>query len=302
MQSGMIFDIRRYSINDGPGIRVTVFFKGCPLHCAWCHNPESISSKVQKMYSRDKCILCGACVEVCPEQACSMTSEGIVTDRQRCTGCGRCADICPTKATEMSGRTVTVEEVVELVEKERIFFDQSGGGVTFSGGEPLQQPEFLLTLLREFGARSIHRTVDTSGFTKTETLLEIAQHTDHFLYDIKMMDPELHRQWTGVGNDRILKNLEELAATGASINVRIPLIKGVNDDADNINQTASFIAMLPGEKKVVNILPYHNIMVSKHLRLGSVFNAQTASEPSVEELEDIVETFTQYGLKAMIGG
>lgn len=231
-----------------------------------------------------------------------MTSEGIVTDLDRCTGCGRCAVICPTKATEMSGRIVTVEEVVELVEKERIFFDQSGGGVTFSGGEPLQQPEFLLALLSDFGARSIHRIVDTSGFTKTETLLEVAQHTDHFLYDVKVMDTELHKKWTGVGNGRILNNLKELAATGASINIRIPLVKGVNDDLGNINQTAHFITRLPGDKKYVNLLPYHNIMVSKHVKLGSFFNGQVVSEPSVEDLEDIVETFAQYGLKAMVGG
>lgn len=298
----MIFDVRRYSINDGPGIRVTVFFKGCSLNCAWCHNPESISNKVQKMYHRDKCIRCGGCVEVCPEQACTMTPEGIVTNRDRCTGCGKCADICPTKATEMSGRMITVEEIVEIVEKERIFFDQSGGGVTFSGGEPLLQPEFLLALLSEFGSRSIHRAIDTTGFTKTETLLEVAKHTDHFLYDLKLMDSEKHRKWTGVGNEIILHNLEVLAGTGASINIRIPLVRSVNDDTNNINQTASFIAALPGEKKNVNILPYHNIMISKHMRLGSIFNAKTMSEPGGEELEDIVDTFTQYGLKAMIGG
>lgn len=241
-------------------------------------------------------------MEVCPEQACTMTSEGIVTNRDRCTGCGKCADICPTKATEMSGRRIAVEEVVDIVEKERIFFDQSGGGVTFSGGEPLLQPEFLLALLSEFGSRSIHRTVDTSGLTKTETLLEVAKHTDHFLYDVKLMDSEKHRKWTGVGNEKILNNLEVLAGTGASINIRIPLVKSVNDDANNINQAASFIAALPGEKKNVNILPYHSIMMSKHLRLGSSFNAQTMSEPSAEELETIVNTFAQHGLKAVIGG
>ena len=302
MLSGMIFDIRRYSINDGPGIRVTVFFKGCPLHCTWCHNPESISTKVQKMYNRDKCIGCAACVEVCPERACRMTPEGIITDLEKCTGCGKCADICPTKATEMSGRNVGIDEITEIVEKERIFFDRSGGGVTFSGGEPLLQPEFLLALLKEFGHRSVHRTVDTTGFTKTETLLEVAQHTDLFLYDLKIMDSEQHRKWTGVPNDLILYNLEVLSATGAQINIRVPLVKSVNDNDDNLYRTAAFVAGLPGDKKDISLLPYHNIMASKHARLGSTFDSLTMAEPSKEDLDTIVDIFVEHGLKAQIGG
>ncbi|WP_092223066.1 glycyl-radical enzyme activating protein [Desulforhopalus singaporensis] len=298
----MIFDIKRYSINDGPGIRVTVFFKGCPLNCAWCHNPESISTNVQKMYNRDKCMGCGGCVQFCPEQVCERTPEGIVTRRDRCSGCGRCADICPTRATEMSGRAATVEEIVEAVEKERIFFDQSGGGVTFSGGEPLLQPEFLISLLREFGSRSIHRAVDTTGFARTETLLEVAKHTDHFLYDIKLMDSTKHKKWTGVDNKKILNNLKALAETGASINIRVPLVKGVNDDIPNISRTASFVAALPGEKKKVNVLPYHNIMIAKHRKLGSSFSAQEMAEPTAEELENIINIFTEQGLAVQTGG
>ena len=143
MQSGLIFDIKRYAINDGPGIRATIFLKGCPLHCAWCHNPESISTKIQKMYNRDKCIGCKACEDACPEHACALTREGIVTDLSLCTSCGDCAEVCPTLATEMSGRVVTVEEMVAEMEKERVFFDQSGGGVTVSGGEPLLRPDLI---------------------------------------------------------------------------------------------------------------------------------------------------------------
>lgn len=302
MSSGMIFDIRRYSINDGPGIRVTVFFKGCPLHCEWCHNPESISTRVEKMYNADKCIGCRSCVEVCLENACTLTTAGIVTDRDICTGCGECAEICPTKATEMSGRLVTVKEIIEIVEKERVFFDQSAGGVTLSGGEPLLQPKFLIALLDELGSRSIHRIVDTSGFASPEILLEVAKRTDHFLYDLKITDPKYHRKLTGVDNEKILRNLEILAATGASINIRIPIIKGANDDLDNIDQTASFVASLSGEKKVINLLPYHDIMSSKYQKLGTVFNPGSMSEPSSDELKCIIERFAKYELTAILGG
>jgi len=302
MQSGLIFDIKRYAINDGPGIRATIFLKGCPLHCVWCHNPESISPKIQKMYNREKCIGCNACVQACPEHACSLTSEGIVTDLSLCTSCGECAAICPTLATEMSGRVVTVAEMVAEVEKERVFFDQSGGGVTVSGGEPLQQAEFVCALYDELGRRAIHRAVDTTGFTRTETLLEVAKRTELFLYDLKMMDSERHKKWTGVPNEQILKNLEILSETGATINIRIPLIKGVNADAGNIERSAAFIAGLPGEKPKVNILPYHNIMAGKYLRLGEEFDSTGLEEPDGEVKKRVLDQFNAVGLEAIIGG
>lgn len=301
-QSGRIFDVKKYAINDGPGIRVTLFFKGCPLRCAWCHNPESISGKVQKMYNPDKCIGCKSCIDVCPEDACELTPAGIVTDAERCTGCGKCADICPTKATEMSGRTLTLDEAVEIVEKERVFFEESGGGVTVSGGEPLLQHEFLIALLDELGRRGIHRAVDTTGFCTTEILLEVAKRTDLFLYDVKMMDSERHKQWTGVANEKIKENLHRLAATGAEINIRIPLVKNVNDDSENMRQTAAFVAALPGGAKKVNLLPYHNIAANKYRRLGESYEQGTMSEPGEDDISRVVEIFDEAGLKADIGG
>jgi len=195
-----------------------------------------------------------------------------------------------------------VAEIAEIVEKERIFFDQSGGGVTFSGGEPLLQPEFLLALLTDLGRRSIHRTVDTSGFTSPDTLLAVAQHTDLFLYDLKHMDSDRHREWTGVPNERILDNLEVLAATGAHIIIRVPLIASVNDNDDNVARTAAFIAGLPGERKDVSILPYHNIMAGKHTRLGSMFDPLTIAEPEQQRLDFILALFADHGLRAQIGG
>ncbi len=298
----LIFDVKRYAINDGPGIRLTIFLKGCHLSCDWCHNPESISREVQKMYSANKCIGCGICVDACPQDACELTPEGIVTDTSLCKLCGICADVCPTKATEMSGQPATVEGIMKIIEKETIFFDQSGGGVTFSGGDPLYHPEFLIELLDACGEREIHRTLDTTGFARTEVLLNVATRTDHFLYDVKMMDSELHKKHTGIGNELILHNLMTLSETGASINIRIPLIHGLNDDDENIEQTAVFVATLAGEKKRVNLLPYHNIAAKKYEKLGQANDSSGMSEPDEQKQQHVIDIFKSHGLEAMIGG
>ncbi len=297
-----MFDIKRYSINDGPGIRATIFFKGCPLNCQWCHNPESISPYVQKLFTAAKCIRCGECCQVCPVDACRLTAEGVVTDVALCTLCGMCAEVCPTLAVEMSGRYRSVEELLAIIEKERPFFDQSGGGVTFSGGEPLLYPEFLTEMLKACGRLGIHRAIDTPGFVKTETLLRVSQHTDLFLYDLKMVDPVRHKLYTGVDNKLILENLKILAGADVDIEVRIPLVGGVNDDDISVSAAAAFVAGLPGKKMMVSLLPFHDVAKGKDEKLGQARDLSSLIEPDQDGLQRVIDVFSSHGLVASIGG
>ena len=302
MNQPFIFDIKRYAINDGPGIRIVIFMKGCNLNCAWCHNPEGISSGTERMYSSGKCIRCGTCVVACPEKAIILTPEGISTDTQRCKLCGRCAEVCPAKAIELSGKPQSIATLIDIIEKERIFFDQLGGGVTFSGGEPMLQSESLIELLDECGRQGIHRAIDTAGLVNTEILLEVAKRTDLFLYDLKMMDSEKHQKWTEVPNEKILENLKVLSKTGATIIIRIPLIGGVNDDVENIVETARFISALPGEVKGVNLLPYHKIAQTKYGKLGRPNDFKLLEEPTKDAQLRAIAIFQEYGISASIGG
>lgn len=309
----LIFDIRRYSINDGPGIRITIFMKGCPLKCAWCHNPESQSPKVQKLYTESKCIGAQDCIEVCPEAALTLTPNGIVTDTEKCTLCGLCANACPTKAIEMSGKLYGVNELMEIIERERVHIEHSNGGVTFSGGEPLMHPGFLIEMLDACGEKGLHRTVDTCGFASTETLLEVAKRTDLFLYDLKLMDPVQHKKWTGADNRIILKNLTLLAETGANINIRIPFIKNVNTSAEEISKMADFVARLqdknrgletatPGKTLLVNLLPYHNIASGKYKKLEMGYNSEEMEEPTEKEIQQAIKIFNKFGIEVEVGG
>jgi pyruvate formate lyase activating enzyme len=298
----LIFDIRRYSINDGPGIRITIFMKGCPLKCKWCHNPESQSPEVQKLYTASKCIGAQDCIEVCPEDALKLTPDGIVTNSEKCTLCGKCAEACPTKAIEMSGKLYSTEELLSIIEKERVHIDQSGGGVTFSGGEPLMHPEFLIEMLKVCGKTALHRTIDTCGFADTKTLLKVAKHTDLFLFDLKLMDTEKHKYWTGVSNQLILKNLTLLAETGANINIRIPFIKKVNTDKKEIRGMAEFVSSLPGKKPMVNLLPYHNMASGKYKKLEIPYDEGEMAEPAEDEINKAAEIFHSFGIETEIGG
>jgi pyruvate formate lyase activating enzyme len=299
---GLIFDIKRYAINDGPGIRITLFFKGCPLSCMWCHNPESISVNAQKMYAASKCIGAVKCIEVCPEDALSLTPDGLVTDVERCTLCGKCAVVCPTKAIEMSGREYSTNELMKIIERETIFFDQSNGGVTFSGGEPLMHSHKLIELLERCRQKQIHTVVDTSLFASSETVLQVATLTDLFLVDLKAFDSETHRRFTGVDNQLILKNIELLANNGHDFIIRIPFISGVNTDKNTLEQEALFLSSLPWNRREVNLLLYHDIAKGKHLKLGSTFNHTGLGTPSDEEIEQAKAIFGAAGIIVSVGG
>jgi pyruvate formate lyase activating enzyme len=302
MSTGLIFDIKKYAINDGPGIRLTVFFKGCNLQCKWCHNPESISPKVQKMYNAKKCIGALSCVENCPNDALKMTSEGIVTDYNVCNLCGKCAEVCPTKAFEMLGSNILISDLMKKIDNEAIFFDQSGGGVTFSGGEPLMHAAYLLEALKECGKRMYHRVVDTTAFANLETVLEVAKHTELFLIDLKVMDSAKHKEFTGVSNEKILSNIVALAKTNCEIIFRIPLIKDINTSEENSIETAKFINSLEGNRKVINLLPYHNIAENKYKKLGTPNTNIVFEAPNNKEIEAVIEIFNNYGIAATVGG
>jgi pyruvate formate lyase activating enzyme len=302
MKTPLIFDIKRYAINDGPGIRITIFFKGCLLNCKWCHNPESIPRQQQKMYSSDKCIGSLECIEHCPNDALTLTPNGIVTNADLCGMCGKCAEVCPTKAMEMTGELMSVEQIMKQIKRETLLMDTSNGGVTFSGGEPLLHHQFLVELLEACGKENIHRCIDTTGYASKEVLLDVADRSEHFLYDLKMMDSDKHKKWTGVPNEKILENLQLLASIGMSLNIRIPLIKGVNDDDENIYESAKFIDALDGDKPIVNILPYHNVAEKKYTKLGKQYYEGIMAEPDIERQNKILEIFKTYCLNAIIGG
>jgi pyruvate formate lyase activating enzyme len=298
--TGRVFNIQRCSVHDGPGIRTTVFFKGCPLSCSWCHNPEGIDDAPVLMISADRCLTCGACTEACPVEEGGAAPAGEAWDRSSCTRCGSCVEACPADARELAGHDYELQELVDALERDRVFFDASGGGVTFSGGEPLAQSEFLKECLRECRRRGLHTAVDTCGLAVRETLLEVARLSDLVLYDLKHMDPVRHRSETGSDNRLILENLTALSESGADIWIRLPLIPGFNDDAANIEATGDFLGGLPRRHRVF-VLPYHGIANSKRSRLDETADQPSLRSPKAEELGAVAEALAEHDFEVIVG-
>jgi pyruvate formate lyase activating enzyme len=299
--AGLIFDIKRYAIHDGPGIRTTVFFKGCPLRCRWCHNPESWKLNPEPSLRHGRCVRCGRCIEVCSQGAISMVDGQPVTDVKKCQLCGACVDACLAGAREIIGQQMSVTEVMTEIEKDRIFYDQSGGGVTFSGGEPLMQPEFLLALLSQCRLVGIHTAVDTTCYAEPQVIKDVLSKTDMLLCDLKHMNSSMHERYTGVGNDLILDNIRNLAEAGMKIIIRVPIIPGFNDDQTNIEQTARFAKTLKSVNRI-DILPYNRGGLEKAVRLTNDFDLMQTQAPSDEEMKDIADKIRSHGFEVKIGG
>jgi pyruvate formate lyase activating enzyme len=298
---GLVFNIQRFSVNDGPGIRTTVFFKGCPLHCKWCHNPESISPDPELVLRADRCVRCGDCYEHCKNHAVRKVDDGFATIRDVCVECGECVEICSADARELAGKEMTKAQVMIELEKDVIFYEQSGGGASFSGGEPLLQHEFLLSLLTACKEQGIHTVVDTSGMTAPGILEQVSRYVDLFLYDLKILDDEKHRKYTGVSNSSIIGNLRLLSAWKKKVIIRVPIIPGVNDAPADILATGEFVASL-GNVTEIHLLPYHTIGVEKYRRLGAAYEMQQTLPPSADDLSIIVKELRKYVSSVSIGG
>lgn len=281
--TGTVFNIQRFCVNDGPGIRTTVFLKGCPLSCAWCHNPESNSARPELFYDADQCVSCGRCVSLCPQKAHLMENGRHQLRRESCVRCMACAEThCPALAA--AGETRRAEDVMAEVLRDRPFYQASGGGMTLSGGEPFFQEAFVLDLLRLAREAQVHTCVETCGFAPLSLLEQAARWVDLFLYDIKLTDPALHRQWTGVSNDRILENLRALDKMGAKTVLRCPVIPGVNDTPAHFQGVAKIANSLMHLQEI-HLEPYHPLGVSKARRLGreSLLEGSFPSEAAVQD-------------------
>lgn len=299
---GLIFDVKRFAVHDGPGIRTTVFFKGCPLRCAWCHNPEGISAAPEIMVFSSRCIKgCRSCLPRCPHKALSKRRGSIVLDRGRCDGCGACARACPAEALQRAGREVSVGELIDEISRDVPFFEKSGGGATFSGGEPLQQAGFLRELLSDCRRKGIRTAVDTAGLAPWETFSDLLPLVDLFLFDLKLIDDDRHQRFTGVSNRAILENLQRLSRSGADLAVRIPLVPGVNDGSRDLDALAERCAAL-GRRHPVHILPYHRGYAGKLKRLGLEDALPAAAPPSARQKERARKAFAGHGLDVIFGG
>ncbi len=294
MVRGMIFDIKRYAIHDGPGIRTAVFFKGCPLRCWWCHNPEGQSQRPQLIFRENRCKDFKDCVKACPQKAISWDGKSL-TNWERCDGCGKCAEVCFSGGRELVGRSIAVCDLIEEIKRDTVFYNQSSGGVTFTGGEPMLQKEFLRQTLIACRDLEIHTTVDTSGYASWKSFETIYPLVDLFLYDLKLMDDSRHVQYTSVSNRLILSNLKKLSKAGRRIIVRIPLIPGINDKEDDLTSFANFLSGLR-TLEGVELMPYHEIGLAKYQSLGIEYKLGNIHPAPPEQIKIAEEVLIKHNL------
>lgn len=298
--SGMVFDIQRYSIHDGPGIRTLVFFKGCPLRCPWCANPESQLPHRELRFVKNLCNGCELCIKACHAGAVRKENGSILFDRQKCTVCGECADICPTNAVSIVGEEKTVKEILEVLEKDRVFFENSGGGITLSGGEPLAQHEFAGAIMQVSREKGFHTAIETTGYQQWDLARQVFVHTDLVLFDIKLMDPLRHEKTVGVTNRLILSNAEKIAEMGKQMIIRVPIVPGYNDDSENLEETLAFAGSIGVNE--VHFLPYHRLGQPKYDQLGRCYELDDVKAPSKQEMEELVEKLKNPGVILKVGG
>lgn len=301
--TGVVFDIQHFSIHDGPGIRTTVFLKGCPLTCAWCQNPESQLRAPEIMFHADRCVGCGRCAEVCPEGAIAIADGRAHTDRDLCSGAGSCVETCPNEARTLVGKLMTAEEVVERAAADSMFYERSGGGITLSGGEPLAQPAFAEAILRLSRQAGLHTAVDTCGYAEWATARRVLLHADLVLYDLKHMDSDEHRRLTGVPNVTILQNARRIRhELELPVLARVPLVPGWNDSAENLAATADFVAGELGADTPVHIHPYHRFGEGKWEGLERADEHAAPAPPGEEQVRRAVKVFEARGLVVVVGG
>lgn len=298
--TGLITDIKKFAVHDGPGIRTTVFLKGCPLRCLWCHNPETQAAEPTIVYYKHNCIGCGRCIDACPNDALSMGENGIEIDRSRCQVCGACVQACPARALERIGREVTVGEVMAEVEKDRPFYENSGGGLTISGGEPLAQPKFVQALLEAAREAGIHTCLDTCGYASWSLYEKVLPLTDLVLFDLKSLDARGHRRGTGRSNSLILQNLDSLTQNGMAVMVRTPVVPDFNDTLEDVGNIADFLTRLENVPPL-ELLPFHQMGKAKFERLGMPYPMDGVEPPADELMRELAQTAHEHGVDCHIG-
>ena len=300
IKKGIVFDIKKFAVDDGPGIRTTVFLKGCSMRCWWCHNPEGQTLTPELMYRQTRCARCGECVKNCSRRAISLRTRKLSINRKICNLCGECAKKCPSEALTIVGKKTSIAEVMKEINKDSTFYEESGGGITISGGEPLLQIDFVDAILSECKMRNIHTAVDTCGYAPHKAVEKVMNKVDLFLYDLKIMNDAKHKRYTGKSNKQILENFKTLAENGNHILVRFPVIPGLNDDEDNIQKTADFI--LSHAVKRICLLPYHRSGIEKYRSLDRSYKLNSMKTPSKQKLNLIKRQFKVSGLIVKTGG